>query len=480
VKTADLAWAWAAGHVTAVAVTAVAVLAAAVLTRRLLRGRHVEDMLTLLAAVMAQAVVMNGMWRFAGNVLHFSGVERASLFAFLEICVVACALRARRNMRRFNAAGVEGTAVWVLSALSGVFSALDARSFVEALFRLSTPLVAAWMWHRAISLERRERTGQATHWRLTAERILVWLHLAEPQARTASEVDAHRRISRLARAAKRLRVLRAAGAKPWRLSLVLRRLDTALEGAVEHAGLAVDPVRQDQLLAQIGALTAAESLATLPACAPWERSAPEPVPPVPAIQLFDEMARTITPVIPQPVPLPEGPLPEGLPGPAPDDAYLAAWSADEQAVPEPEPYLALLDLVPALHHEEDRRDEDGDDIVAEAAGLFGPEPEPAPAAPVPQRTAAPAAKRTAALKPPAAKRTAAQPDRYAGLPVPKREKWTAQRPWTPERAGLTEEQIRAAVAALSRNALADWLGVGSSAASRIKDTYGQPQLAGAR
>jgi hypothetical protein len=266
----------------AAAIIAVAALAAAWMlwhagrrlaagARAALRGHQAEDLLTVVAAGMATAVAANGMWRFAGQVLHFSGAERATLFAFLEVSVVACAFRARRNMRSFGSAGAEGVAVWVLSGLSAVFSALDAASAAEAVFRLAPPLVAAWLWHRAMSLEHRRSTGRAVHWRLTAERILVWLGLAEPSARAASEVDAHRRIARLARAAKRLRERRASGAAAWRQQRARRRLDKALEGAVEHAGLASDPGRQDQMLQQIGALNAAEALASLAAAAPWDR-----------------------------------------------------------------------------------------------------------------------------------------------------------------------------------------------------------------
>ena len=240
--------------------------------RTVLQGQQAEDLLTVAAAGLATAVAMTGMWRFFGNVLHFSGAERAAMFAFLELAVVTCAFRARRNMRAFGLAGAEGIAVWVLSGLSAVFSSLDARSGAEAVFRLAPPLVAAWLWHRAMSLEHRRSSGRSVHWRLTAERVLVWLGLAEPAGRTASDVDAHRRIARLARAAKRLRDRRASGAWGWRQDRARRRLDKALEAAVEHAGLASDPARQDQMLQQIGALNAAESLASLTAAAPWDRS----------------------------------------------------------------------------------------------------------------------------------------------------------------------------------------------------------------
>jgi hypothetical protein len=274
--------AFAAGHTAAVTVVALAALAAVFMlwraalrvaagARKALRDKQAEDVLTVVAAGMATAVAMTGMWRFFGTVLHFSGAERAAMFAFLELAVVTCAFRARRNMRAFGSAGAEGIAVWVLSGLSAVFSSLDARSGAEAVFRLAPPLVAAWLWHRAMSLEHRRLSGRSVHWRLTTERILVWLRLAEPSARAAGDVDAHRRIARLARAAKRLRERRAAGAASWRQDRARRRLDAAMEAAVEHADLASDPARQDQMRDQLGALNAAGSLASLDTQAPWDR-----------------------------------------------------------------------------------------------------------------------------------------------------------------------------------------------------------------
>jgi hypothetical protein len=102
--------------------------------RRVLAGRQTEDVLTVVAAT----VVMNAMWRFAGKVLHFSGPERVTMFAFLELAMLTEAFRARRNVRDSAArsghagasgapaepvsAGVDGAAVWVLAMLSGVLS----------------------------------------------------------------------------------------------------------------------------------------------------------------------------------------------------------------------------------------------------------------------------------------------------------------------------------------------------------------------
>src|SRR5690606_18567180 len=111
-------------------------------------------------------------------------------------------------------AGIDGTAVWVLTCLTAILSSLEAESPPEFIFRLAAPLVAAWLWERGMAIERQRITGRARiNWRFTPERVMVRLGLAEANDRTASEVDAHRRLTRVALAAKHARALREAGAK---------------------------------------------------------------------------------------------------------------------------------------------------------------------------------------------------------------------------------------------------------------------------
>jgi hypothetical protein len=270
--------AFAEGHSVLAAVVTVAVLAAVVLAvrgaRALVRGHQAADVLTMVSAAVATMVALTGMWRFFGSVLHFSGPDRVATFAFLELAMATSAFRARRNIRvsESHTAGVDGAAVWVLSGLSAVLSSLAARSAAEAVLRLAAPLVAAWLWERGLSLYRRDFTGhhQAIHWRVTPERILVRLGLAEPTGRSTGEASAQRRLAQLALAAKRARMLRATGAAPWRQRWAVRRLDAAMTRAVEYAGLASDTARQDALLAQMGALYGAAELATLTPAAPWQ------------------------------------------------------------------------------------------------------------------------------------------------------------------------------------------------------------------
>ena len=240
--------------------------------RGALQDHRPEDVLTLVAAVIATTVQAMGMWRFFDVTLHVDGPLRTLLAAFIEVAMFTEALRARRNILESedHTAGVDGAAVWALAGLSAVLSSLDARTFAEATFRLAIPTVAAWLWERLMAADRRRtKTARRINWRITPERVLVWLGLAEAADRTAVEVDAHRKLTRVARAAYRLRVLTATGARAWRINQAGRRLDAAMRAAVEHTGLAVEQVRQDALMAQLGALYNAQALAQITPAAPW-------------------------------------------------------------------------------------------------------------------------------------------------------------------------------------------------------------------
>jgi hypothetical protein len=241
------------------------------------------DLLTYLAAAIATGVSMQGMWHFFEVVFPDLPVPlRVALFAFIEIGMLASAVRARRNMRDSAeraktdpairpSAGIDGTAVWVLTGLTAALSSLEAASAPEFIFRLAAPLVAAWLWERGMAIERQRITGRTRiNWRLTPERALVRLGLAEANDRTASEVDAHRRITKVALAAKRARALREVGASPRKRARSLAKLDRALERAVEHTKLSRDQVTQAALLDQLSTLYGAPRLLDLPGQAPWE------------------------------------------------------------------------------------------------------------------------------------------------------------------------------------------------------------------
>ncbi|WP_157253276.1 hypothetical protein [Nonomuraea typhae] len=270
--------------------------AGAWLFNRYISPRPVEDVLTVVAACIATGVSAQGMWRFSGDVLGLDGPLRLLLFAFIEVAIITSAVRARRNMRENYSAGIDGIAVWALTCLTAILSSMDARSLPEAIFRLAAPLVAAWLWERGMAIERHRIRGTGRiNWRLTPERLLVRIGLAEVSDRTASEVDAHRRLTRVALAAKRAKALREGGASERKVRAALSRLDKAMDQAVEHTGLAVDPQRQEALLAQIAALYNTSKLVDADPRVPWEPEEQDhqPVPARPALppvlaELVDE------------------------------------------------------------------------------------------------------------------------------------------------------------------------------------------------
>lgn len=248
--------------------------AAAAGARKLTKGRPTEDVLTLVAASIATGVSAQGMWRFSGDVLGLDGPLRVLLFAFVEVAIVTSAVRARRNMREKYSAGIDGLAVWAFTCLTAVLSSLDARSLAEAIFRLAAPLVAAWLWERGMAVERVRLTGRSRiKWRLTPERVAVWLGAAEAKDRTTSEVDAHRRLTRVALAAKAVHQLRETGASQRKLMAALKRRDRALDQAVAHTDLATNPVAQTALLNLVTTLGGGDSITDLldASSAPWTR-----------------------------------------------------------------------------------------------------------------------------------------------------------------------------------------------------------------
>ncbi|GIH89908.1 hypothetical protein ACFFMN_12090 [Planobispora siamensis] len=232
------------------------------------------DRLTVLAALVATGVAASGMWAFFDEKLpQLPTVLRVVFFGFLELAVLTSAVRARQNIREHGTAGVDGAAVWVLTSLSAVLSALAAGSFAVDVLRLATPFVAAWLWERGLAGERRKhasrpREHERIYWRFTRRRLLIRLGLADPADRQVSEIAAQHRVTALARAAHQAALV-ADSRWPGRRAWAARRLRSAMMAAIEHAHLATDPDRQHDLLAQLGALAHAGQLVTTSVPAPW-------------------------------------------------------------------------------------------------------------------------------------------------------------------------------------------------------------------
>lgn len=317
--------------------------------RRNLAGKAPENVLTVVAAIIATTVQADGMWVFFRDVVPVPAYLRILMFAFLEVALFTSGLRARRNVRETNdhTAGVDGIAVWVLAGLSATLASTAVDSWRGALLRLAAPAVAAWLWERGLAGERRRarkkdrQRDRRINWRISPERILIRLGLADASDRTASDVDAHRRLTRVTIAAHRARTLRTTGAMRWRQRRAQRRLHTTMRAAVEYASLATDADRQAALLAQLGVLYNADALVDMTPSAPWGPSRPVPrLYRVPnperdeaAAELLAEICGSELLGVPDRVP---GPVPPDGPEP-PDDTGDTSGDDDEAPVLGPVP-----------------------------------------------------------------------------------------------------------------------------------------------
>jgi hypothetical protein len=303
-----------AAWITLAAIVALAVVVRAVRKRRGdQRPAKSDKLMTFFGAAVATGVVGTGMWAFFGDTLGIDNVWlRAALFAFFEIAMLASALRSRRfrldraatqsaeDKRRAEVLAtnpdatfpdddshevdVDGAAVWVLALLSGTLAATHETAVGAIGLRLVAPLIAAWLWERGLAGElrqfRRTSSRRKVNWKITPERVAVWLGLAEPTGREVGQVDRARRIARFARTAYRLHTLEKNGAFRARIAFAQWRLRRQVEQINEHLSLATDRAVMADVRAhlatyyQVHAGTAPKSVGDL---TPWLTIPTEPL-----------------------------------------------------------------------------------------------------------------------------------------------------------------------------------------------------------
>ena len=168
--------------------------------------------LTNLAAIIATGVQASGMWKFFGNTMGLPVGFRIFMFSFMEIALLACGMRARMNVEEGGDAGIDGILVWGLAIASGLMSSTEANSPQEAAMRVVVSGVVAVLWSRDLLAAKKAARAAAggkkrspVRWRITGERIAVWLRLADAVDTDVSTVDAARRVGKFLRQSDRER-----------------------------------------------------------------------------------------------------------------------------------------------------------------------------------------------------------------------------------------------------------------------------------
>jgi hypothetical protein len=172
-------------------------------------------------AVVPTALAAQGMVMVGHDALGLPLAFALALAVFLELALVSSALLARAAAMAGRPAGADSAAVWMFSAISGLFSATheligppdpatgqrgwqhDSLSLLAAGVRIAAPLVAAWLW----------------------ERVLVSAR-SQAAARSAAQIRADRRLLAFARSAQTLRrLLKSQTASEHQVRRARRRFD---------------------------------------------------------------------------------------------------------------------------------------------------------------------------------------------------------------------------------------------------------------
>lgn len=235
------------------------------------RRAKTERAVTLFTAGIASVVAAQGMYVMFSESLNMPLPLTLLCFAFIELMVVASAMRARTSQLATGSAGVDGIAMWVLTILSGVLAASHATEDVGLLIlRLAAPLVAAWGWERSMALERRQLTGRTerrTNWRISPQRLLVKWGFADPTDRTTAEVAVERRLADLARAADALRLAQSAGGRRERRAAA--RLHRAIDRAADDGVMLGEESVRDRLAVHLEGRFSAYTLSNYKAVTDW-------------------------------------------------------------------------------------------------------------------------------------------------------------------------------------------------------------------
>ncbi|MEY9909750.1 hypothetical protein ABIA35_005993 [Catenulispora sp. MAP12-49] len=248
---ANAPWSYIGASVTAMLGLAL-LLVTALMGRNAIRATGRERRISALinvAGLLATSVQATGMWKFFSHTMGLPVGFRVVLFAFMEIALLACALRARDNVEKGNDAGIDWFLVVALALASGVMSSTDAASAQEVLMRVLVSLVVALLWTRDLMAAKKKaraaggRRSGPVRWRITPERIFVALRLADAVDTTVQGVEAGRRVSRYLRATDR-------AARSWRRPwLPDARADRARMRLTTHALMHGDPSAVHEQLA---------------------------------------------------------------------------------------------------------------------------------------------------------------------------------------------------------------------------------------
>lgn len=262
---------WATDHTMTLIAVALAALVAANLLRR--RNRNtisgtdeitgVDRAITRITALIATAVVAQGMWVFFSEVIRIHWAFRVVLFSFIEMQIITAVRRTRRYLHRHGTLGNGPWTIAGLAAATATLAAVHVTTTDERLLRLFAAAVAAHMLLEELREERdilRHRNPDKwpplEKWTSKLRRAAAFIGLVEPTSLAVTEVATQRRIDRLARLLNHFHTV-TADAEPGRIKRLYiawlnRRVVRQTQAACKWINLAEDPNVREMLLRRLG------------------------------------------------------------------------------------------------------------------------------------------------------------------------------------------------------------------------------------
>jgi hypothetical protein len=117
---------------------------------------------------------------------------RWALFCVFEVILIVFMIRAKRNVRLLGHPGRAGRATWVVATGMSLVAVWTAHNAGEAFLRVLVPLLLTAMWWDGLVGEGSARREDATSWRWTPRRLLLWLGAIEPGERDVESVHRER------------------------------------------------------------------------------------------------------------------------------------------------------------------------------------------------------------------------------------------------------------------------------------------------
>lgn len=235
---------------------ALAGITTGVALRRFVRSERPDNALSNVAMVIGFGWSSEAVWVLTGP----GGADlitpvRVALFAVFEAILIVCMVRAKRNMRILGHPGRAGRNAWLVATGMSLVAVWTAHNTGEAFLRLLVPMLLTAMWWDGLVGEGARRREDATSWRWTPRRLLLWLGAIEPGERDVETVHREQLTQSMTRLEFRRRYgwswFRGGAARRLaRVSLtaddeiaaeVRRRVDRAMWFEVKHdEGMAVD------------------------------------------------------------------------------------------------------------------------------------------------------------------------------------------------------------------------------------------------